>query len=202
VSATNVWNGKVRVFEEKDVTAEAVMASACLPDLFQAVEIDGVPYWDGGFMGNPSLFPFFEKTRSEDIVLVQINPVERAETPRTARDILNRIDEITFNASLLRECMHRIAADEALKPLSASSKSNTEWQFLKHLRDIGRAAALDWLDLASDKVGMEPGIDLAEETAYSLVSPRDHPPATPRVRDMLAKMRGAVGWKSQEQHEG
>ena len=226
VSATNVWNGKVKVFEETDVTAEAVMASACLPDMFQAVEIDGVPYWDGGFMGNPSLFPFFEKTRSEDIVLVQINPVERTETPRTARDILNRIDEITFNASLLREFraiefvsrlidegklqrgdykqirMHRIAADEALKPLSASSKSNTEWQFLKHLRDIGRAAALDWLDLHSDKVGVEPGIDLQDETAYRLVSPRDHPPTTPRVRDMLAKMRHAVGWRGQEKSDG
>ncbi len=222
VSATNVWNGKVRVFEETDVTAEAVMASACLPQLFQAVEIDGVPHWDGGFMGNPSLFPFFEKTRSEDIVLVQINSVERTETPRTARDILDRVDEITFNASLLKEFraiefvsrlidegklqhgqykqirMHRIAADEALQPLSASSKSNTEWQFLKHLRDIGRAAAFDWLDMQSDKVGVEPGIDLEKEIAYRLVSPRDHPPATPRVRDMLAKMRDAVDWRAQE----
>ncbi len=103
LAATNVWNGKVRIFETQEMTPDVVMASACLPHLFQAVEIDGIPYWDGGYMGNPALFPFYSATQSEDILLVQINPVERAETPRSAREILSRLDEITFNASLLRE---------------------------------------------------------------------------------------------------
>ncbi|MEP3300934.1 MAG: patatin-like phospholipase family protein, partial [Roseibium sp.] len=150
VAATNVYSGKIRVFSERDVNLDAVMASACLPHLFQAVEIDGEPYWDGGYMGNPPLYPLFYNTGTPDIVLIQINPVERRETPKTAREILNRVNEITFNSTLLRELravdfvsrliedeklsaeqymkvhVHRITADE-LKPLQASSKVNAEW---------------------------------------------------------------------------
>ncbi|MEO1142837.1 MAG: patatin-like phospholipase family protein, partial [Pseudomonadota bacterium] len=103
ISATNVHTGRVRVFTGSEINAKAVMASSCLPMLFQAVEIDGVPYWDGGFMGNPVLFPFFYHSQSNDIVLVQVNPLERKETPRTAREIKNRMDEITFNAALTKE---------------------------------------------------------------------------------------------------
>ena len=103
ISATNVWTGKVAIFKRQELTADHLMASACLPTVFQAVEIDGVPYWDGGYMGNPALFPLFYETMTDDILLVQINPLERRETPRTAREIHNRLNEITFNGNLLRE---------------------------------------------------------------------------------------------------
>ena len=103
VSATNVHSGKIRVFKNSELNADAVMASACLPYLFKAIEIDGVPYWDGGYLGNPALFPFYSGTDVEDILLVQINPIERNTTPRSAQDITERMNEITFNSSLLAE---------------------------------------------------------------------------------------------------
>jgi NTE family protein len=187
VSATNVHTGKIKVFSGDGVTLDAVMASACLPHIYKAVEIDGVPYWDGGYMGNPPLFPLIYECASRDIVVIQINPIERAETPRTARDILNRLNEITFNATYLRELraidfvtrlidegrldpgeyrrlyIHRIAADQDLKPLSASSKLNAEWRFLTHLRDIGRRAAKEWLDRNYERIGIESTFDLRAE---------------------------------------
>jgi NTE family protein len=186
VCATNVRSGKIKVFEGDEITLDAVMASACLPHVFQAVEIDGEPYWDGGYMGNPPLFPLFGTTGTSDTVLVQINPIERAETPRTAREILNRLNEITFNSTLLREMraiefvtrlihqgkldathyqkvhLHRIAADD-LKPLQSSSKMNAEWRFLTHLRDIGREAAAAWADENYHLVGEHSSIDLKAE---------------------------------------
>ena len=184
VAATNVHTGKIKVFRNEEITVDALMASACLPQVFQAVEIDDVPYWDGGFMGNPPLFPLFYDTGTEDTLLVQINPVERRETPRSARDIVNRVNEITFNSTLLRELrtidfvkrlisdgrlerndymdvrMHRIDGGGALAELSASSKLNAEWPFLKHLRDIGRAAAGSWLDAHFDDIGKRSTLDL------------------------------------------
>ena len=186
VAATNVHTGKIRVFSGEEIDCDAVMASACLPHLFQAVEIDGIPYWDGGYMGNPPLFPLFTREGTGDTVLVQINPVERAETPKSAREILNRLNEITFNSTLLREMraiefvtrliedgrldtqdyqrvrIHRIAADE-LKPLQASSKVNAEWRFLTYLRDIGRKAAEDWATAHYDNVGVRSSVDLRAE---------------------------------------
>lgn len=186
VAATNVHTGKIRVFREKDVTLDAVMASACLPHMFQAVEIDGVPYWDGGYMGNPPLYPLFYHTETPDVVLIQINPVHRRETPKTAREILNRLNEITFNSTLLRELraidfvsrlieegklspdeymkvnLHRITADE-LKPLQASSKVNAEWAFLTELKEIGRNAAREWMDRHYDDIGKRSTADLSEE---------------------------------------
>lgn len=191
LGATNVLNGKVRVFNTAEITADTVLASACLPYMFQAVEIEGVPYWDGGFMGNPVLFPFFENTKSNDILLVQINPIERKETPKSARNILNRANEITFNSSLLREfraiefvsrlidegklsepeyskiLLHRIALEDEDALLSASSKSNAEWRFLTHLRDKGREAALIWMEENTEHVGQKATIDLREEIAYT-----------------------------------
>ena len=195
VAATNVWNGKVRVFENAEIVSEAVLASACLPQVFRAVEIDGVPYWDGGYMGNPVLFPFFYQTRTEDLLIVQINPIERMETPKTAQEIANRVDEITFNASLLGEFraikfvkrliaqgsigtdryrdirVHRIEAPEELLALSAASKQNSEPGFLDYLFGLGRRAAGDWLAKDAAKVGFEDGIDLEMETSYSLAHP-------------------------------
>jgi NTE family protein len=186
VSATNVETGRVRVFDRQELTPEVVMASACLPFIFQAVEVDGVPYWDGGYMGNPVLFPFFRHCRSDDVVVVQINPIIRQGTPKTARDILNRVNEITFNSSLLREfraidfvdrlleegridkskykhvLVHRIDADEQITPLGASSKMNAEWPFLSHLYDVGRTAAKAWLNENFEDLGKRSTLNIRE----------------------------------------
>ena len=102
-AATNVHTGKIKVFEREELTADMILASACLPSLYKAVEIDGVPYWDGGYVGNPPLYPLFHSTQSKDIVIVQINPIARNDTPKSAKEIHNRINEISFNSSLLRE---------------------------------------------------------------------------------------------------
>jgi NTE family protein len=103
ISATNVQTGRVRIFSRDKISADAVMASACLPLLFRAVEIDGVPYWDGGYLGNPVIFPFFRSTATEDVLVVQINPLIRQSTPMSSSEIMNRINEITFNSSLIGE---------------------------------------------------------------------------------------------------
>ncbi len=197
LSATNVHTGRVKVFGTKEVTSDVVLASACLPFLYQAVEIDGVPYWDGGYMGNPVLYPFFYDCVSPDVLLVQINPIERMETPQTAREILNRVNEITFNGSLLKELravefvtrlidsgkldateytrvyLHLIEGGEAMRPLSSSSKVNAEWAFLTHLRDIGRSAADVWLDENFERLGKESTADL--HALFSGGGPRIHP---------------------------
>ncbi len=193
VSATNVRTGKVQIFRGEDINADVVMASACLPFLFRAVEIDRVPYWDGGYVGNPPLFPFFRGSRTDDILLVQTNPLKREGTPRSARDILNRINEISFNASLHSELraigfvgrlteggflrrwtgrgayrpvrLHRIAADAELNKLSSSSKFAVEWQFFQHLRDIGRKAAGDFLRKDFAAIGRRGTLDLRKELA-------------------------------------
>jgi NTE family protein len=212
VSATNVETGQLRVFEKREVTLDAVMASACLPQLFKAVEIDGVPYWDGGYGGNPALYPFFYASPVEDVLLVQINPVVREGTPYSAREIQNRVDEITFNAGLLRELraiafvkeliaagsisheqyrdirMHRIDADEAFEHLSASSKANAEWAFLKYLRDLGRVAAQDWLADNYSHVGVRPTLDLSDMLAPGL-RPGVRRPMGKRVREFLDRAR-------------
>ena len=190
VSATNVRTGKARIFRSEEITPDAIMASACLPFLFQAVEIDGTPYWDGGYVGNPPLFPFFRMTDTDDVILVQTNPAVREGTPQTAREILNRINEITFNASLLSEFraigfvrrliggslwrwtgkgghrnlrLHRIAADEQLSELTSSSKFNTEWPFFLRLRDIGRSAAEQFLKDHFAAIGRRASLDFRRE---------------------------------------
>lgn len=177
VTATNVRSGRPRVFRCPELSVDAVMASAALPFMFQAVEIDGEAYWDGGYMGNPALFPLVDECDARDLVLVQINPFYRPELPRTAREIINRMNEITFNASLVKELrsimllkqlidteglekeryrdmrLHRIHADEDLLELQASSKLNAEWPYLCHLRDLGRARASRWLEKHWNDVG-------------------------------------------------
>ena len=212
ISATNVETGQLRVFETGEITLDVVMASACLPQIFQAVEIDGTPYWDGGYGGNPALYPFFYANPIEDVLLIQTNPVIREGAPRSAREIQNRIDEITFNAAMLREFraiafvneliesgridrehyrnirMHRIDADEALKDLSASSKVNAEWAFLEYLRDLGRSAAEDWLAENYEAVGRNATLDLSGELAPGLAA-RPRKAAGARVRDFLARRR-------------
>jgi NTE family protein len=184
ISATNVETGRVKVFDSADLTADMVMASACLPHMYQAVVIDGVPYWDGGYMGNPSLFPFHAGSDTADIVVIQINPVVRKGTPRSAQEIQNRLNEISFNSSLLkelraidfvarlieegtldgskyrRERVHIIENQGALIPLGASSKMNAEWAFLTHLRDLGRDTATAWLAENYAAVGERGTVDL------------------------------------------
>ncbi len=185
LSATNVRTGKVRVFGNEDITADVVMASACLPFLFQAVTIKGEDYWDGGYMGNPAIFPLIYKCESADIVIVHINPIERMETPTTARDILNRINEISFNSSLMREMraiafvtkliddgvieegrmkrmlIHAIEGQDFMRDLGVSSKMNADWEFLTHLRDVGRARAEQWLERNFSALNTATSIDLS-----------------------------------------
>ena len=186
ISATNVETGRVKVFDSASLTADMVMASACLPMVFQAVEIDGVPYWDGGYMGNPALFPFHTHTDCSDIMVIQINPVERSGAPKTAHDIMNRVNEISFNSSLLKELraidfvsrliregklsdkeyrdtrIHIVENQEALLPLGASSKMNAEWAFLTHLCDLGRDTAENWLSENFDQIGKKATVDISK----------------------------------------
>ncbi len=183
VTATNVRTGQGRVFRNADVTPDALLASACLPFLFQAIEIEGDAYWDGGYAGNPTLTPLVNECGAKDILLVQINPVERKGTPRTAREIINRVNEVSFNATLLKELrmiamlrevanpgdcegarwaamrMHRIAS-EAMSDLGYSSKLNAEWAFLCHLRDEGRKAADAFLEDHGDDLGHRSTLDI------------------------------------------
>lgn len=184
LSATNVRTGKIRVFSGAEITPDAVMASACLPFLYQAVEIDGEAYWDGGYMGNPAIFPLIYDCASPDVVVVHINPLSRPELPRTASEIMNRINEISFNASLMREMraiafvtglieegsvapdrlrrmhIHAIAADHVMQGLSAMSKLNADWEFLTHLRDAGREHAGQWLERHLASLGRRSTIDI------------------------------------------
>ena len=192
VSATNVYTGRLRVFPREKITAEVVMASACLPLVFQAVEIEGVPYWDGGYMGNPAIFPFFRTTTTEDVLVVQINPVDRHMTPRTQNEIVNRINEITFNSSLIAEYraidfatrlidqgvlkrgmgpgeyrrinVHRIALESAFKKLTADSKLDSDYDFFQMLRDGGRRAAQEFLGQHFDDIGVRSTVDLKAES--------------------------------------
>ncbi|MBY0422548.1 MAG: patatin-like phospholipase family protein [Parvularculaceae bacterium] len=184
LSATNVRTGKVKIFDDKEISADAVLASACLPFLFQAVKIDGESYWDGGYMGNPAIFPLIYNCESRDVVVVHINPMERLETPTTARDIMNRINEISFNSSLMREMraiafvtrliddgaldegrmkrmlVHAIEGQDFMRELGVSSKMNADWEFLTHLRDVGRTSAESWLERNYDALNRESSVDL------------------------------------------
>ena len=184
VSATNVRTGKIRVFSGHEINTDVLLASACLPTIFQAVEIDGEEYWDGGYTGNPALFPLFAPELPGDIVIVNINPLERAETPRDARDILNRINEISFNSSLLRELraihfvqkllaegkvsdnamkavrVHMISDDALMTELSVASKLVPTPATLNALFDAGHLAADNFLTQHREKLGRQSSVDL------------------------------------------
>ncbi len=184
LTATNVRSGKVHVFRTKDVSVDVVLASACLPQVFQAVEIEGEAYWDGGFMGNPAIFPLIYDSPSQDVIIVHVNPLVRPDVPRTALEIENRVNEISFNSSLIGEMraiafvtrlideghvpegamkrmlLHSIAADDIMQTLSAVSKMNTSWEFLTQLRDIGRQRAARWLDDAHSHIGETSSTDI------------------------------------------
>ena len=191
ISATNVQTGRVRIFSRDKITAEALMASACLPLLFRAVEIDGIPYWDGGYLANPVIFPFYGTTKTEDVLVVQINPLVRQATPTSANEIMNRINEITFNSSLLSEYraiefvarlidqgrlprgigrgqyrrinVHRIVLDHHGTAFDAASKVSTDYTLFEALHVAGKRAARRFLDDHFDDIGVKGTVDLAAE---------------------------------------
>jgi len=183
ITATSVRTGRGRIFRNAEITVDVLLASACLPTMFRAVEIDGESYWDGGYAGNPTITPLVRESDAHDTILVQINPRERPETPRSAGDILNRLNEISFNSPLMKELRmiallhqvadpgtgegarwaqmrtHRIMTD-ALAEFGASSKLNAEWDFIAVLRAEGRRAASEFLQAHADDLGKRSTADL------------------------------------------
>lgn len=182
ICATHVPTGKLKVFRRNEFSIDALLASSCLPQLFPTVEIGGEPYWDGGYMGNPSVIPLLQDAATSDVVLVQVNPFRRDEVPRTPVQITNRLNEIAFNSALRHELqavafigklleaghisplpvggylvrpirLHRIAAEDQMRALGVGSKLNTERDFLLHLRQIGHQAATAWLESTFDALG-------------------------------------------------
>jgi NTE family protein len=190
ISATNVHNGELRIFTRDQITPEAVMASACLPLLFRAVEIDGVSYWDGGYSGNPAITPFLRATSAEDVLLIQINPRERRKTPTRTPEIMTRLNEINFNASLLSELrgvafvnrlvdegrlprgvgpsefhrlrMHRILMEELGETSRAPSTLTTDYQTFEMLRKLGQRATRRFLNSHFADIGRRSTIDIPE----------------------------------------
>ncbi len=184
VNATNVLTNRLRIFGNEEISADVLLASACLPHLHHAVEVNGEWYWDGGFMGNPVLEPLVELCESHDILIVQVNPTHRRSVPRSADEILDRLNEITFNASLMREIrtvahvtamveagelpasrfdrtyFHLVHAEDEMTRFGMGSKFDTSWGFLTRLRDLGRARAQSWLDAHRDDVGRRTTLDL------------------------------------------
>jgi NTE family protein len=183
--ATTVRTGKIAVFTHKDVTADHLIASACMPFRVRAPAINGEHYWEGGFTGNPAIFPVIYGSASSDILLVRLTPAERTELPTTARAILDRMEEISFNAALMREMrvvafitqlidegklsdgkrmfMHSIDAQDLTKDLAASSKMNMDWSFLMQLFELGRQRAETWLAANFDHIGIKTTVDLQAE---------------------------------------
>src|SRR6476619_5466214 len=183
VTATNVHTGRGHIFRNAELTPEVLLASACLPTMFQAIEIDGEAYWDGGYSGNPTITPLIRECASNDTILVQVNPVERPGTPRSARDIVNRVNEVSFNATLLKELrmmallrqvsdpgnsegarwagmrIHRISS-ATMTELGYSSKLNAEWDFFVMLRNEGHRAAQSFLDAHASDLGVNSTLDL------------------------------------------
>lgn len=190
IATTDVQNGTSKIFENKDVNIDVLLASAALPSLFHAVEIKGRHYWDGGYMGNPALWPLFYNAKSRDIMLVHVNPIIRDEIPKDAYTIENRLNEITFNSALLKELrsiefvqklvredmlkeqykdqykdilLHAIRADEAMSALSIASKFDTDWGFLTHLRDLGAAHAKTWMEANFASINTKGTVDITKD---------------------------------------
>jgi NTE family protein len=187
VTATNVETGEAWVFRDGEITIDVLLASACLPFVYQAIEIDGVPYWDGGYMGNPAIWPLIYKSGCTDVMLVQINPIKRAGTPKHALDIINRVNEISFNSSLIAEMraihfvqklidsgqlsdkqyanmrMHRVLPPPDLHEMNASSKMNANWDFFVLLHSVGRQQMNEWLKQNKHYLGKKSTLDIKED---------------------------------------
>ncbi|PSJ21070.1 patatin [Halomonas sp. ND22Bw] len=210
VNATNVRTGRATIFRQPHLSLDTLMASACLPTLFPAVEIDGEAYWDGGYSGNPALYPLVDNRGCSDLVVVQVNPLVRRQLPGSAREIINRVNEITFNSSLIKELrsiqllqrlieveglelervramrLHLIHAEQDVQELSASSKMNAEWEFISRLHDQGRAWAERWLDANFDALGRHSSFDLDavfDDTFSPLTYPDDACPDAAKPDD-------------------
>lgn len=186
VTATNVETGQPRVFTREEITVDTLLASGCLPFLFQAVEIDGVPYWDGGYVGNPSIWPLYYQSPAGDVLLVQINPVMRKGVPKKALDIVNRQNEISFNSSLIAEMraihfvsdliergvlgepeyrrvnMHMIIPPDGVHEMTADSKMNASWEFFSLLHQLGRDETEKWLKENKKMIGVDSTLDIAK----------------------------------------
>lgn len=188
IAATNVQTGRLHIFPREKLSAEAVMASACLPAVFRAVEIDGVPYWDGGYVGNPVIYPFLRATDGEDVLIVQINPLVRRKLPTSTREIIGRVNEITFNAPLMAELrglefinqlidqgrlphgtgageyrrinVHRVVLEGLGERFSSASKLRNDYESFQLLRKLGQRAARRFLDAHYDDIGAQSSIDL------------------------------------------
>ena len=191
VAATHIASGQARIFSCEEVTNDVLLASSCIPFLFQAVEVDGEHYWDGGYMGNPAIWPLIYHCNSKDVVLVQINPIHNDSVPRSSNEIINRLNEISFNSSLIAEMraidfvgrlikekklsksrykdmrMHLIYSADKMHHLNASSKMNADWDFFLHLRDIGRRTAEDWLKKKWKHIGVRPTVDIREKFLFT-----------------------------------
>jgi NTE family protein len=186
LNATNVRTGKLKIFQPPALSADAVLASACLPPYFQAVEIDGEHYWDGGYLGNPAIYPLIYRAGSRDVIIAQVTAIRRDELPASAADVLHRITEISFNSSLMREMravafatrlidageldgqkhrrmyMHWIGNDPLMAQLGTATQFHPEWGLLCRLRDAGRDAATAWLDANFQHIGTRSTVDFAE----------------------------------------
>ncbi|MGE5165449.1 MAG: patatin-like phospholipase family protein [Sphingobacteriales bacterium] len=191
IAATNVQTGRLHIFPREKISPEAVMASACLPAVFRAVEIDGVSYWDGGYLGNPVIYPFFRSTGTEDVLIVQINPLVRKKIPTSTREIMSRVNEITFNSSLLAELraiefvnrlidqgrlphgtgpneyrrinVHRIVLEGLGERFSGATKLRNDYKSFELLRKLGQRAARRFLDAHYEDIGARSSIDLKAE---------------------------------------
>jgi NTE family protein len=186
LNATNIRTGKIKVFQTPTITVEAVLASACLPPYFQAVEIDGEHYWDGGYLGNPAIYPLIYRKGTNDVVIMQVTAITRDGLPTSAADVLHRITEISFNSSLMREMraiafatrliddgeldrnrhrrmlMHWIGNDRLMSELGTATQFHPEWGLLCRLRDEGRETGRKWLDQNFEHIGSRSTVDLAE----------------------------------------
>ncbi len=190
ITATNVRTGGARIFKTPELTRDMVLASAALPNVFQAVHIDGEAYWDGGFVGNPSLWPLFYETDGDDLVIVHVNAIVRNVLPKDAMNIEDRVNEITFNSAMLKEMraiafvqkllqqdmlkpeycakyknvlMHAIRSESVIQDFDMATKMDTSWAFLSEISDAGRRVAKDWIKANFDKVGKESTIDLERD---------------------------------------
>lgn len=185
INATHVRTGKIKVWSTEELTLDKVMASACLPYIFKTVWVDGEPYWDGGYSGNPAIFPLIYRGGSRDVVIVQINPLHVEEVPTTSNEIMDRVNEISFNATLMREMraiafvaklknqgkldedykqmhVHLIEAEEILSGLGRMSKLNADWDFFNYLFDTGVQTTEEWLKVNYDKIGTESSIKIRD----------------------------------------
>ena len=222
ITATHVASGQARVFHRDEINADVLMASACIPFMFQAVEIDGEAYWDGGYMGNPTIWPLIYHCESEDVLLVQINPIHRDGVPKRSYDIINRLNEISFNSSLIAEMraiqfvsnlihegklsreeykdmrMHLVYSAAQMQDLDASSKLNASWDFFMHMKAMGRQAAEEWLNSQWDEVGVRSSVNIEEKFLTGAPNARHH--ARRKPMDELLK-KSLQQSEQTEQHQ-